>query len=341
MKILITGVAGFIGFHICKELINRKNQLIGFDNLNKYYSVKLKKDRLKILNDEASKHTCKWNFIKGDLVNYRLLNSTFNRFRPDVVIHLAAQAGVRFSIENPFSYANSNLIGFLNIIECCRQHNIKNFIYASSSSVYGGNLKTPFFETDPVDHPVSLYAATKKSNELIAHSYSHLYGLPSTGLRFFTVYGPWGRPDMAPMIFTKAILSGDPIQIFNNGDVSRDFTYIDDIVDIVCELIKKPAKSNKNFNRYKPESDKSWAPYNIYNIGASNTVPILDFINTLEENLGIIAIKNFKPMQPGDVKITAANTSSIEQLTGLKPNTDLSTGIKEFIKWYRNYYKEI
>ncbi len=340
MKILITGAAGFIGFHICRELIKKKTELIGFDNLNKYYSVNLKKDRLKILSREASIQTCQWNFVKGDLDNYEILNSTFKKYKPNVVIHLAAQAGVRFSLEYPLSYANSNLLGFVNILECCRHHSIENFIYASSSSVYGGNLKTPFLETDTVDHPLSLYAATKKSNELMAHSYSHLYGIPSTGLRFFTVYGPWGRPDMAPMIFTKAILSGQPIEVFNNGNISRDFTYVDDIVKIICALIKAPAKSNNSFNRYKPEPNKSWSPHNIYNIGGSRSVPIMDFINILEENLGIKAKKIFKPMQPGDVKITAADTSSIENLTGIKPKTSLSNGIKEFIKWYRHYYKE-
>ena len=338
MRILITGVGGFIGFHICMKLMKKKHLLIGIDNLNNYYSVNLKKDRLKELDKQSILKKSEWYFIKGDISDENLINNIFNEYSPQVVIHLAAQAGVRFSITNPSTYIKSNLVGFYNILECSRKYNIENFIYASSSSVYGGNAKTPFSETDSADHPVSLYAATKKSNELMAHSYSHLYGLPCTGLRFFTVYGPWGRPDMAPMIFTKAIIRKQTIEIFNNGDVARDFTYIDDVVKIISKLIILPAKNDKYFDFYKPLANKSWSPHRIYNIGNNKTIPILDFIQILEENLGIKAIKSFKPMQLGDVKVTSADTSSIEKLTGLKPNTPLSEGVTKFIKWYKSYY---
>ena len=339
MRILITGAGGFIGFHVCSQLLKTEHKLLGFDNLNNYYSVNLKKDRLKELEKQASPKPSRWNFIKEDLINKDNLESIFRNFSPQVVIHLAAQAGVRYSITNPDSYIKSNLIGFHNILECCKNYNVNNFIYASSSSVYGGNEKTPFLESDNADHPVSLYAATKKSNELLAHSYSHLYGIPSTGLRFFTVYGPWGRPDMAPMIFAKSILKKESIEIFNNGNVARDFTYVDDVVKVILNLINNPAKKDEKYNAKQPKADKSWAPYRIYNIGNNKPIPILDFIEILEENLGMKAIKKFKPMQLGDVKITSANTSSIENLTGIKPTTPLSLGVKEFVRWYKNYYK--
>ena len=255
-----------------------------------------------------------WNFIKGDIIDKKVINETFDKFKPEIVIHLAAQAGVRYSLDNPEEYINSNLLGFFNIINSCKIFNIKNFIYASSSSVYGGNTKMPFSEIDSVDHPVSLYAATKKANELIAHSYSHLYNLPSTGLRFFTVYGPWGRPDMAPMIFTKSIISGDPIEIFNKGDMYRDFTYIDDVVDTIYKIIKMPATKDNNFNNKKPLPNTSWAPHRIYNVGNGNPVSLLKFIEILEENLKIKSKKILKPMQPGDIKATYSNISSIEEL---------------------------
>mgnify|MGYP001157147470 FL=1 len=339
MKILVTGSAGFIGFHVCKKLIKNQIEFLSIDNLNNYYCSDLKKARLRDLENKCSQYACEWNFVEGDIINMVLLYEIFKKFNPDTVIHLAAQAGVRYSISNPESYTNSNLLGFSNILECCRNFNIKNFIYASSSSVYGGNTKIPFSESDTVDHPISLYAATKKSNEIMAHAYSHLYNIPSTGLRFFTVYGPWGRPDMAPMIFTKSILSNNPLTVFNNGDISRDFTYIDDVVEIIFRLIKKPAQIDKSFDRSNPQPHKSWSPHRIYNIGNSNPISIMEFIESLEKEFNIKSKKIFKPMQPGDVQFTAADTSLIENLTNFKPNTSISKGIKKFATWYRNYYK--
>ncbi len=339
MKILVTGSAGFIGFHVCKALVRKKINFLGLDNLNKYYSSDFKKARLRELKKECDLNSCSWNFVEGDIVNMKLLSENFKTFNPDTVIHLAAQAGVRYSISNPEAYINSNLLGFSNMLECCRNHNIKNFIYASSSSVYGGNTKIPFSESDPVDHPVSLYAATKKSNEMLAHAYSHLYKIPSTGLRFFTVYGPWGRPDMAPMIFTQSILSNKPITIFNNGDLSRDFTYIDDVVEIIIRLINKPAQIDKNFKKYSPKPNTSWAPHRIYNVGNGTKIPIMEFVEALEKEFKIEAKKIFKPMQAGDVQFTSADTSLIEELTNFRPNTSLSEGIKRFAKWHKNYYE--
>ena len=338
MKIFVTGAAGFIGFHLCKKLMQYNCDIIGIDNLNSYYSIKLKEDRLKILNEKAKNKSINWNFIKGDIIDKKVIYETFDKFKPEIVIHLAAQAGVRYSLHKPEEYINSNLLGFFNIINSCKIFNVKNFIYASSSSVYGGNTKMPFSEIDSVDHPVSLYAATKKSNELIAHSYSHLYNLPSTGLRFFTVYGPWGRPDMAPMIFTKSIISGDPIEIFNKGDMYRDFTYIDDVVDTIYKIIKMPATKDNNFNNKKPLPNTSWAPHRIYNVGNGNPVSLLKFIKLLEENLKIKSKKILKPMQPGDIKATYSNISSIEEYIGKTQKTSLEKGLKFFIDWYKNYY---
>ena len=339
MRILVTGAAGFIGFHLCKALIKRKIGIISLDNLNSYYSRSLKKDRLKELKKQSNFNLINWNFVEGDIVNQELLLDIFNKFNPEIVIHLAAQAGVRYSISNPEAYTNTNLLGFCNILECCRKFKVKNFIYASSSSVYGGNTKVPFAESDPVDHPVSLYAATKKSNEIMAHAYSHLYNIPSTGLRFFTVYGPWGRPDMAPMLFSKSIISNKPITVFNNGNLSRDFTYIDDVVEIIIRLIDKPAQINKDFNKSSPEPNTSWAPHKIYNIGNSNPISIIDFIEALEKEFKIKSKKIFQPMQLGDVQFTYAETSLIEKLTSYKPNTKLSKGVKKFVNWYKEYHK--
>ena len=338
MKIILTGAAGFIGFHLCRKLMQYNYDIIGIDNLNSYYSIKLKKDRLKILNEKAKNKSINWKFIRGDIIDKKVINETFDKFKPEIVIHLAAQAGVRYSLDNPEEYINSNLLGFFNIIDSCKNFNVKNFIYASSSSVYGGNTKMPFSEIDSVDHPVSLYAATKKANELIAHSYSHLYDLPSTGLRFFTVYGPWGRPDMAPMIFTKSIISGDPIKIFNKGDMYRDFTYIDDVVDTIFKIIKLPATKNNDFNNKKPLPNTSWAPHRIYNVGNGNPVSLLKFIEIIEEKLKIKSKKILKPMQPGDIKATYSNISSIEQLIGKTHKTTLEKGLKLFLDWYKNYY---
>ncbi len=338
MKIFITGAAGFIGFHICQELMNENNELIGLDNINEYYSKSLKEDRLRILQKKSELNSYKWDFFKGDLLNKDLLNDIFFKFKPDIVIHLAAQAGVRYSLENPDSYISSNLVGFFNVIECCRNFKTNNFIYASSSSVYGGNSKIPFSETDNVDHPISIYAATKKSNELIAHSYSHLYRLPTTGLRFFTVYGPWGRPDMAPMIFTKSIISGNPIKVFNNGEMLRDFTYIKDIVNSVSKLINFPATEDGNFNNSNPKPNSSSAPYRIYNLGNSNPISIMKFIEILEKKLNLKANKIMFPMQAGDIKDTFSDISSIEELLGETKKTSLDHGVSKFVEWYKSYF---
>ena len=338
-KILITGVGGFIGFHLCKKLLdNEKYEVIGYDNLNPYYDPNLKKDRINQLNKISKSSNKKWIFVRGDLENKKKLDELFSLYEPQIVVNLAAQAGVRYSIENPKQYIESNVSGFLNILECCKNHRINNLIYASSSSVYGGNRKVPFSEKDKVNHPVSLYAATKKSNELMAHVYSHLYKIPSTGLRLFTVYGPWGRPDMAPMIFTKAIFSKKPIDVFNNGLMSRDFTYIDDVIEIIYRIIEKPAVENNMFNKFDPDADSSWAPHMIFNVGNNSPIKLNDFIKTLEEEIGIKAQKIMKPMQPGDVITTYADVSSIEKWIKYTPKTTLKKGIENFIIWYKKYY---
>ena len=337
-KILVTGSAGFIGFHLCRRLLRENFDVIGFDNINNYYSTELKLSRLKILKDYSENSLSKFTFVKGELDKYGDLEKVFKIFQPRIIIHLAAQAGVRYSIKNPHSYINSNLVGFANILEACRRNHIYNFIYASSSSVYGGYTNLPFSEKNPVEHPVSLYAATKKSNELMAHSYSHLYGIPSTGIRFFTVYGPWGRPDMAPMIFTKSILNGEKIKIFNNGNMFRDFTYIDDVVENLYRLVKKPAKPNKEFNLSKPVSSSSWAPYQILNLGNSQSIKLIEFINCLEEVLDKKALKEYLPMQDGDVKATLSTSEEIEKITNFKPKTKLKDGLNSFVKWYKDYY---
>ena len=337
-KILVTGAAGFIGFHICKRLLDENHDIIGFDNLNPYYDPNLKKSRITYLTKNYSENN-KWEFIKGNLEDYVLLNSIFLNHKPDIVIHLAAQAGVRYSIENPNAYIQSNLVGFANILEMCRIYRISNFIYASSSSVYGGNKKIPFSENDSVNHPISLYAATKRSNELMAHTYSHLYDIPSTGLRFFTVYGPWGRPDMAPMIFTDSIIKNKPINIFNNGNMERDFTYIDDVTEIIFRLITKPAIANKNFDFKEPCPDSSWCKNKIFNVGNSNKIQLMDFINEIEKVLDMKAKKVFHPMQEGDVQSTFSNSDSIEKWVGFKPATTISEGVRKFILWYKKFYQ--
>ena len=330
-KIFITGAAGFIGFHLSHRLIQNRENIFCIDNLNDYYDLNLKNNRLSELKKYAKLFENNFKFEKCDLQDSYFLESLFKKYRPDVVINLAAQAGVRYSLENPSSYINSNIVGFNNLLECCKKFEIKNLLYASSSSVYGGNNKTPFKESDTVDHPVSLYAATKRSNELMAHTYSHLYKIPSTGLRFFTVYGPWGRPDMAPFIFTKAIYESKPIKIFNNGNMYRDFTYIDDVVEAIIRLIDKPAKSNKDFYEKNPQPDKSWAPHQILNIGNSQSIKLLDFVNCLEKSIGIEAKKIFKEMPLGDVEVTSANTDSLKNLIGFSPKTNLDIGIQKFI----------
>ena len=336
MTILVTGAAGFIGFHLTKYLLNNGERVIGFDNLNNYYDPSLKKARLEILK---SSNKNSFSFIKANLEEKDSVMNVFSTYRPNTVINLAAQAGVRHSLENPYSYINSNLVGFINILEGCRHFAVSHLVYASSSSVYGGNKIIPFSESHNVDHPVSLYAASKKANELMAHSYSHLFDIPTTGLRFFTVYGPWGRPDMALFLFTKAMMSNKPIRIFNNGQMTRDFTYIDDIVQGIVRVLKKPPSKNLNFNFETNLPDKSWAPFHIFNIGNSNPTPLMTFINELENSLGIKAIKEFLPMQPGDVASTASNTEALENWVGFKPNTSIEEGISKFVSWYKDFYK--
>ncbi len=336
-KILVTGAAGFIGYHLSQKLIE-KNEVIGIDNINDYYDTNLKEDRINLLNKKSSELNKKWTFLKGDIEDKVFLKKIFESYKPSVVFNLAAQAGVRYSLVNPEAYIRSNILGFLNVIECCKLIKVKHFIYASSSSVYGGNEKVPFSEKDPVNHPISVYAATKKSNELIAHSYSHLYNLPSTGLRFFTVYGPWGRPDMAPMIFAQNIINNKPLKIFNNGYMYRDFTYIDDVIKAMINLINVEPKPNKNFSKICPDPSTSWAPHRILNIGNNQVVSLMDFINYLEQEIGQKAKKEFQAIQPGDVEKTFADTSAIKDLTGFKPNTPIKEGIKKFIKWFKTYY---
>ena len=312
---------------------------MGVDNLSIYYDISLKKSRLNEIKKITEKYNLKWKFNKLDLINKNDVDNLFNQFKPEIVIHLAAQAGVRFSINHPEEYINSNLIGFFNVIENCRNHFIKNFLFASSSSVYGDSSKVPFSESNNVDCPVSLYGATKKSNELIAYSYSHLYKLPSIGMRVFTGYGPWGRPDMAPMLFTKAILSGSSLKVFNNGQMLRDFTYIDDIVESIYLLIKKPVSNDSNFDKLNPDPSKSWAPFKVFNIGNSDPVPLMEYVYALEEVLGTKAIIEYLPMQPGDVEATFADTSLLESYIGFKPKTKIKDGIKKFIEWYKVFYK--
>jgi UDP-glucuronate 4-epimerase len=332
--ILVTGAAGFIGFHLSQRLLNDGHRVIGIDNLNDYYAVTLKQDRLAQLKAQPN-----FTFDQLDLADRAGMEQLFDQAQFDVVVNLGAQAGVRYSLQNPRAYIDSNINGFSNILEGCRQHQVKHLVYASSSSVYGANTKMPFSVHDNVDHPVSLYAATKKSNELMAHTYSHLYQIPTTGLRFFTVYGPWGRPDMAPILFTKAILAGKPIDVFNHGKMRRDFTYIDDIVEGIARVIQKIPQPNPLWTGDRPDPSSSKAPYKIYNIGNSQPVELLNFIETIESCLGKKAQKNFLPMQPGDVVATYADVDDLMRDVGFKPQTSLQTGISQFIEWYLNYYQ--
>ncbi len=334
MKILVTGAAGFIGFHLTIYLLKRGDEVVGFDNLNNYYEVKLKHDRLAILSNHQS-----FTFVQADLSDRAAVEKVFAEHRFDRVINLAAQAGVRYSIENPHAYIDANIVGFMNILEACRHNKIEHLTYASSSSVYGSNTEMPFSVHHNVDHPVSLYAATKKANELMAHTYSHLYGLPTTGLRFFTVYGPWGRPDMALFLFTRAIIEGKPIKVFNNGLMRRDFTYIDDIVEGVVRVSDRIAPANPDWDGMKPDPATSRAPYRIYNIGNNRPVELLRFIEIIEKKLGKTAVKEMLPMQPGDVPATYADVDDLMRDTGFAPATPLETGISRFIDWYRDYYK--
>jgi UDP-glucuronate 4-epimerase len=347
-KILITGTAGFIGYHLANRLAQAGHEIVGIDSINNYYDVSLKIARLEHagFNKRAiaykekisSQKFAYLHFMQLKLEDQGALNNLFREEKFDIVINLAAQAGVRYSLKNPTAYIQSNIVGFTNLLECCRHHNIEHLVYASSSSVYGLNKKVPFSTKDPVNHPVSLYAASKKSNELLAHTYSHLFGLPTTGLRFFTVYGPWGRPDMAYFLFTEAILKNKPIKVFNHGRMSRDFTYIDDIIEGVFRVIQRPPEPNANWQAENPEADSSSAPYQVYNIGKNAPVSLLDFIETIEKALGKKAEKEYLPMQAGDVEQTYADSSALMRDTGYKPDTGLEEGIGAFVEWYKGYY---
>ena len=329
MHILVTGSAGFIGYHLSEKLLARGDTVTGLDNLNDYYEVSLKEARLDRLKTQPA-----FTFIRADLQDRPALEALFTENNFDAVINLAAQAGVRYSLENPHAYIDSNVVGFTNILECCRHHKIGHLVYASSSSVYGMNASMPFSVHDNVDHPISLYAASKKANELMAHTYSHLYNLPTTGLRFFTVYGPWGRPDMALFLFTKAILTGEPIKVFNNGKMQRDFTYIDDIVEGIIRVTDKPATPNSDWDAASPDPGTSSAPYRLYNIGNNNPVSLMDFIGAIEKALGKTAEKEFLPMQPGDVAATYADIDALIDSIDYHPQTPVQDGINNFIAWY-------
>ena len=333
MRILLTGVAGFIGMHVAMRLLADGHEVIGIDNLNDYYDIRLKQARLTHIGSPNQFH-----FHKLDLADRGGMNALFAEARPEIVINLAAQAGVRYSIENPHSYIESNLVGFTHILEACRNFEVGHLVYASSSSVYGLNKEMPFHEGQNADHPLSLYGATKKAKELLAHSYSHLFNLPTTGLRFFTVYGSWGRPDMALFKFTEAILAGRPIDIYNHGRMTRDFTYIDDIVEGVVRLAIKPAQRDADFDAENPDAGRSTAPWRLFNIGNSQPTPLMDYITALEDALGREAEKNFMEMQPGDVMATASDTSRLDDWVGFKPNTPVQVGVAKFVEWYLGYY---
>ncbi|WP_288369238.1 NAD-dependent epimerase [uncultured Algoriphagus sp.] len=350
MKYLVTGAAGFVGFHVSKALVERGDTVVGLDIINDYYDINLKFDRLDFLGIQKNKLEANqklesekfsnFSFVRMDLAQKEPLMDLFGSEKFDVVIHLAAQAGVRYSLTHPEVYVQSNIIAFLNILECCRFHPVKHLVYASSSSVYGSNEKMPFSTSDPVDHPISLYAASKKSNELMAHTYSHLFGIPTTGLRFFTVYGPWGRPDMALFLFTKAILEDKPIQVFNYGKMKRDFTYVDDIVEGVLKVADRPARPNPDFDSQNPDPGSGKAPYKVYNIGNSSPVLLMDYIHAIEKGLGKKATMELLPLQPGDVPASHADVVDLIRDTGYKPNTPIEDGVKAFTDWYLDYYKK-
>ncbi len=333
-KVLVTGAAGFIGFHLCRQLIDRGIQVTGIDNMNPYYDVRLKKDRLKIIQAASN-----FKFVELDMADRSGMQTLFESNPFDVVVNLAAQAGVRYSLQNPHAYVDSNLVGFVNILEGCRHHDVQHLVFASSSSVYGANTKMPFSVHHNVDHPVSLYAATKKANELMAHTYSHLYGLCCTGLRFFTVYGPWGRPDMALFLFTKAILENQPIKVFNHGKMQRDFTYIDDIIEGVVRVMARLPEPNPQWHGDQPDPGTSYTPYKIYNIGNNNPVELIDFIKFIENALGTQAQKDYLDLQPGDVPATYADVDDLVADAGFKPQTPITSGIQKFVDWYRDYYQ--
>ena len=333
-KILITGSAGFIGFSVSKYLLNEGYDIIGIDNHNDYYDPAMKESRLQILQEYSN-----YKHHRIDMIDKKKIDEIFEIYKPEQVINLAAQAGVRYSMKNPLAYINSNILGFAHILENCRQHKIQHLVYASTSSVYGANTKTPFSEHDSANHPLSVYAASKKSNELMAHSYSYLYQLPTTGLRFFTVYGPWGRPDMALFKFTKAILEGKPIDVFNHGKHTRDFTYIDDIVEGIIKTLDNPSKGNDNWNSNQPDPASSNSPWSIYNIGNNDPVHLMDYIDVLEKTLGKKAKINYLPLQPGDVQDTYSDTNNLKKQFNYKPSTSVVDGISNFVNWYRAYYK--
>ncbi|WP_438296696.1 NAD-dependent epimerase [Sporosarcina sp. FA15] len=333
MKVLVTGAAGFIGFNLSKKLLKLNHSVIGIDNLNDYYEVTLKENRIKEINDNN------FSLHQIDLENRDDLNKVFETEKPDVVINLAAQAGVRYSLENPHAYIDSNIVGFMNILEACRHNGVGQLIYASSSSVYGANTSLPFSTSDNIDHPLSLYAATKKANELMAHTYSSLYGIPTTGLRFFTVYGPWGRPDMALFKFTKNIIEGKPIDVYNNGDMMRDFTFVDDIVEAISRLVEKKAKPNPEWSGKNPDPSSSYAPYKVYNIGNNSPVSLMEFIEAIEEKIGKKAIKNYMPLQAGDVPATYANVEDLYRDIDFRPQTSIKDGVGKFVDWYIDYHK--
>ena len=350
MKILVTGAAGFIGHNLSRKLLERGDEVVGIDNINDYYDVNLKYGRLadlgvqkKTIDDKKVSFSSlypKYKFIKLDISDRASMEKLFKEEKFDAVCNLAAQAGVRYSLENPHAYIETNVLGFMNLLESCRQYDVKNLCYASSSSVYGLNKSQPFKTSDHTDHPISIYAATKKSNEMMAHTYSHLYGIQTTGLRFFTVYGPWGRPDMAPMLFTEAILHNRPIKVFNHGDMSRDFTYIDDITDGIIKVLDNPAKFDTSWNAENPNPNSSSAPFKIYNIGNNAPVKLMDFIEAIEEKLDKVAEKNFMDMQPGDVQSTYADVTGLIHDMDYKPETSIKNGVSAFIDWYKNFYDE-
>ncbi|MEY4808008.1 NAD-dependent epimerase [Vulcanococcus limneticus] len=336
-SVLVTGAAGFIGAAVVQRLLARGERVVGLDNLNAYYDPTLKQRRLERLESAAQPE--QFRFAELDVADAGALSALVAAEATDRMIHLAAQAGVRYSIENPAVYIQSNLVGFGAVLEACRQQGVGHLVYASSSSVYGGNRQMPFSEQHAVNHPVSLYAATKKANELMAHTYSHLYGLPATGLRFFTVYGPWGRPDMAPMLFARAILAGEPIKVFNQGQMQRDFTFIDDIAEGVIRCLDKPATADPQFDPLHPDPATAAVPHRLFNIGNSQPIPLLRFIEVLEQALGREAIRDLQPMQPGDVPATAADTSALEAWVGFRPTTPIETGVERFAAWYRDYFR--
>ena len=333
MKVLVTGAAGFIGMHVSQLLLARGDSVLGLDNLNDYYDPQIKRDRL------ARLEHANFRFVKADVADRASMEGLFANEGFDRVVHLAAQAGVRYSLTNPHAYIDSNIVGFMNVLEGCRHHKVQHLTYASSSSVYGGNTRMPFSEHDGVDHPVSLYAATKKANELMAHTYSHLYGLPTTGLRFFTVYGPWGRPDMALFLFTKAILEGRPIDVFNHGKMIRDFTYVDDIAEGVVRTLDRVATADANYDAMQGDPARSNVPFRVFNIGNHDPVPLMDFISAIEGAVGREAVKNFLPLQSGDVPATSADVQELEAWTGFRPATPVPEGVRRFVAWYRAYFR--